>query len=139
MATATELRLFGPAGLTLTPETWAPAGVTGADKVAQRAVYALLTPLGSVPGRPADGSPFASLARNWRSEFELFAAFTAAEPAVKATVQAAEADGDPAAERYGTFSLVGVEIDGDRVTLRLAATAADGSRPSTPTDVTMER
>lgn len=134
----TDLALFGSGGrLTIDPEAWAPAGVRGADKVAQRFVYGLLSPRGSVPGRPADGSDFLGLAAAFRSEFDVFAAFATAYPQAEATARAAEAPDDPAAERFGAARLAAVVVEAGAVTLSLEVAAADGSAPATPVDFTL--
>lgn len=128
----TELELFGPAGITLDPDAFAPDGVRGADKAAQRFVYGLLTPAGTVPGRPADGSTFLSLVAGFRSEFDVFAAFAAAEPAAAATARAAELDDDPPGERLGAARLTGFDLAGDTLTLTIAVVAADGTPTTRP-------
>lgn len=134
----TELKLFGPAGYLLADATYGPAGVRGADKVAQRFVYALMTPEGSVPGLPQAGSPFLNLVRNFRSEFDLYAAYATAYASAVGAVRAAETAGEAASERFRSASLVGVTVTDDGVVLRLTVTAVDGSRPADPVDVTLE-
>lgn len=136
--TQTDVKLFGPLGPTLDPESWAPAGVRGADKVATRYCYALLTPSGSVPGRPDDGSPFTELARGFRSEFDVFAAFAASEVPAANTVKSAELEDDPDSEKLGTVRLAAVTLSGGVVTLTLSVTAADGSVPSEPVEFTAD-
>lgn len=136
MAT-TDLRLFGPAGLTLGVDAWAPDGVRGADKVAQRLIYALMTPQGSVPGRPDDGSPFLRAAANFTSEFDLFAAFAAAEPAAARTVRGYELDTDPDSDRYGASRLAKASVSGAGVVLTFEVVAKDRSKPSVAIDVTL--
>lgn len=135
MPVRTELRLWGPNGPALDPATWDPGGIRGADKVAARFAYALLTPQGSVPGRPNDGSPFTELAAGFRSDFDVFAAFAAAESAVTATVRAAEQADEPKSEKLGSAVLTAVTLSGDSVTLTLSVTAADGSTPGEPVDI----
>lgn len=136
MQPLTELQLFSASGSTFDPTTWAPAGVRGADKVAQRFVYFLMTPQGSVPGRPNDGSSFSMSAQDFTSEFDLFAAFTSALPGVVAALRAAEAlEGGAPSEQYGSASLAGVTITADVVLMSLSVTAADGSTPTGPVNV----
>ncbi len=128
----TDILLFGPAGLTLDPDAWAPGGVRGVDKVVQRVLYALFTPQGSVPGRPADGSTFLLLARDFHTELDLYTAWAAAEPAVTTTVRAAELAADADAEKFGAARMTAVSIVADVVTITLAVAALDGSQPTTP-------
>lgn len=134
----TELKLYGPNGPTLDPETWAPRGVRGADKVAQRFVYALLTPIGSVPGRPSDGTHFLSLVTNFLSEFDFYAAFAAAYQGAVRTVKEAEADETDPAEMFGTARLSNLTFADGLVTVSLSVAAADGSTPQDPFDFTLE-
>lgn len=134
----TDLKLFAAAGLTLDADTFVPDGVRGADKVADRFVYALLTPQGTVPGRPADGSPFLSLVAQFRSEYEVFVAFAGSLDAAAATVRACESAAETSAEKYGAAQLSGVELDGTTVTLILDVRAADGSAPAEPVEFTLD-
>lgn len=138
MPTLTELKLFSPDGtLTLDPEAWAVNGVTGASKVADRFLYALLTPLGSVPGRPSDGSPFTQLLVGFNTDFDIHSAFLTSLPSAVTTVQAAESADEPDSEKYGGSRLDGVDISGDGVTLYLTVAALDGSQPAYPVSVTV--
>lgn len=136
--TNTELNLFGPAAYALDPASWDPTGVRGADKVAQRLIYALFTPLGSVPGLTTSGSTFLDLARGFRSEFDLFAAFAAAYDSAVAAVKAAEYDGEPDSEKFGRARLESAAVDADKVTLTLGVVAADGSTPTGPVKVPLD-
>ena len=129
----TEIKLFGSAGTgALDPDNWAPGGVRGPDKVAQRCVYAILTPIGSVPGRPDDGCQFTQLVQGFRSEFDVFAAFAASEPAVANTVRAMEGDDEEDSEKLGTVRLSGADLVSDVLYLQLEVVALDGSKPATP-------
>lgn len=133
MPNLTELELFDDSGLSaLDPESWDPGGITGADKVAQRLLYALMTPQGSVPGRPDDGSQFAQLLVGFNTDFDIHAAFLTALPAAVSTVRAAEGETEPDSEKYGGCRLDGVDIAFDGVTLYLSVAAKDGSQPTTP-------
>ena len=132
----TELSLFGPAGFRLGEEDWDPVGARGADKVATRFVYALLTPLGSVPGRPSDGSPFVEMVRNFGSEFDVFAAFQSSLSSAVQTVRSAEVDAEPASEKFGAARLTAVAVADGQLTMTLSVTAADGATPAWPIDVT---
>jgi len=134
----TELQLFSGSTYTLDLNSWAPDGVRGADKVASRVVYALLTQQGSVPGRPTDGSPFTDLVAQYHSEYEVFTAFAAAEAAVLATVRAAESADEADSEKVGTVRLASVAVSGTGITLTLSVTAKDGSSPSAAVDFTVD-
>jgi hypothetical protein len=125
----TELALFTAAGaLTLDPDTWAPAGVTGPAKVGQRVLYVLNTPRGSVPGLPAFGTDLAALISGYRSDFDLFAAFAAIVGQLAASCAAAEGDetGLPA-ERFGGIKLMSVASSAGVAEYTMAVVAADGS------------
>jgi hypothetical protein len=122
-----DLELFNETGFTFDPVNWGPALVTGGPKVAQRLLYELLTPAGTVPGRPTDGSGFMDAVRTFRSEFDLFAAYALAESQAGAAVRAAESTSDPPFERYGWSRLSGAVLDGDTVTLTLTVATADGA------------
>ena len=128
----TELKLFADDTNTLDPDTWAPDGLSGTSKPATRYIYGLLTPAGSVPGRPNDGTTFIDDIRTFRSEFDIFAAFAANDAAAAATARAAEVDDDPDSEKLGWARLAGVEVNGDSVTITLTVSSADGSRPADP-------
>lgn len=128
----TELQLFAPGGPTLFESSFAPDGITGPTKVAQRFLFYLLTPIGTVPGQPTVGTDFLSTVRTFRSEFDLFAAFSVSEPQAGVAVRACESTDDPLAERYGFARLSGIAVDGDQVTLTLTVVAADGSSPPDP-------
>lgn len=138
MSTQTELRVYGSDGPVLNPDGFAPAGVRGADKVAQRFVYFLLTPGGSVPGRPSDGSPFLELARAFRSEFDVYAAFAAAYAVVVSSCRAAEQPGDPATERFGFARISGLSIQARMVIIALDLRNAAGEIPSAPVEFILE-
>lgn len=138
MPELTDLKLFGATDYLLDAASFAPDGVRGADKVAQRFVYALYTPSGSVPGSSQSGSPFPDLARNFRSEFDLFAAFAAAYAAAVASTRAAESAAEPDSEKFGSATLDGIAVAEDAVTLQLTVTALDGSVPAEPVNVTLE-
>lgn len=128
-----DVRLFTADGFALDEAAWEPATVRGADKVAQRALYALLTPAGTVPGRTA-GCPFLVLARDFHSEFDVFVAWAASADAVAADVRAAELADEADSEKLGTVRLLGVTVVADEVTVGLAVTALDGSTPSAPVE-----
>lgn len=130
--TLADIKLFADGSYTLDPATWDPDGTTGADKVADRFVYALLTPQGSVPGRPDDGSPFVELITGFNSDFDVHAAFLTSVGFAAATVQAAEEADEPDSEKYGGARLDGMDVAQDRVTLYLSVAAKDGSVPSRP-------
>lgn len=133
-----DLKLFGPSGYLLGESAWGPASIAGPDKVAQRFLYALLTPAGSVPGRPRDGTEFFLAVRTFRSDFDLVVAFATAEPIAAQCVRAAETADDADSERYGYAELVRVQIDADELALTFAVGAADGSIPAEPVVVTLE-
>lgn len=132
MANRTELKLFADGTYTLDPETFGPVGVTGADKVVNRFIYALLTPAGSVPGRPNDGCAFTQLIVGFNTDFDVHAAFMTSLPAVVTTVRATEEADEPDSEKYGGSRLDGMDFLGDRITLYFTVVAADGSHPSEP-------
>ncbi len=133
-----DLALFGPDGYLLSEASWGPAGVTGADKVAQRFLYALMLPVGTVPGRPNDGTDFYAAVATFRSEFDLFAAFSAAEPAAAQTVRECEGSDDPSSEKYGASRLAAISVGSGVVTLTFDVVAADGSSPTVRTDFTID-
>jgi hypothetical protein len=133
----TELQLFGATDYLLDEATFAPTGCRGADKVAQRFVYALMTPIGSVPGLPQSGSSFLFLLRNFRSEFDIFAAFSGAAGPAASSVRASETAAEPTSEKFGSAVLLGVSIQVDTITLHLGVLAADGSKPTVPVNVTL--
>lgn len=138
MAALTELKLFSSDGSpALASTSWNPNGVTGAAKVADRLIYALLTPIGSVPGRPSDGSPFTQLLVGFNSDFDIHAAFLTALPSAVATVQAAESSTEPDSEKYGGSRLDGTDVSAEGVTLYLTIAAKDGSQPADPISVTV--
>lgn len=134
MPVQTELSVFGASGAVLGPDDFAPIGVRGVDKVAQRFVYFLLTPPGSVPGRPSDGSPFLDLARAFRSEFDVYAAWSAAYAPTVASCRAAEQSADPPAERFGAARISGLTVQPGAVIVALELQAADGSLPTAPVE-----
>jgi hypothetical protein len=132
----TELKLFDDSGLlVLDPGNWHPGGGTGADKVATRLAYALLTPQGSVPGRPNDGSPLAQLLVGFNTDFDIHTAFLTALPAAVATVQASETDETEDSEKYGGCRLDGIDIAPDGLVLYLSVAARDGSVPTSAVSV----
>lgn len=136
----TDLMLYDDSGPVLDPDdnNWNPTGVRGINKVVQRVIYALLTPKGSVVGRPQDGSPFLQLANNFRSEFDVFAAFSASEPSISSTVEAAEEDTDPDSERYADSNLLGLVFNGNSsITLQLKVLARDGTTTNKPIEFTV--
>jgi hypothetical protein len=134
----TELKLFSADGtLTLDSASWGPGGVTGADKVANRLIYALLTPQGSVPGRPSDGSPFTELLVGFNTDFDVHTAFLTSLPSAVTTVQQAETEDEPDSEKYGGCRLDGMDIAGDGLTLHLSVAAKDGSLPTYPVSFTV--
>lgn len=134
----TELKLFSADGtLTLDSASWEPGGVTGADKVANRLIYALLTPQGSVPGRPSDGSPFTELLVGFNTDFDVHTAFLTSLPAAVTTVQQAETEDETDSEKYGGCRLDGMDITGDGLTIHLSVAAKDGSYPSFPVSFTV--
>lgn len=134
----TDLALFAANASTLDPASFAPQGVRGPNKVAQRVLYALLTPSGSVPGRPNDGCGFLSLIGNFSSEFDLFTAFAAAEPGILATVKSAEDSDDLDAERIGAVRLSGIEVAGDGVTFTVSVATADPTQAIQDVDFTLQ-
>lgn len=134
----TDIRLFGPSGYTLDPATWGPSGVRGPDKVAQRFLFFLFTPAGTIPGRPGDGTDFLEAVQTFRSEFDLYAAFSAAEPVAGRNVRSAELTDDPDSEKYGYARLSRMVVSQDALTLTFAVVAADGSRPADPVDFTLQ-
>lgn len=131
MATV-DLQLFGPNGFLFDEAAWGPALVSGPDAVAQRFLYYLFLPAGTVPGRPDDGTGFTDAVLTFRSEFELFAAFAAAEPAAARGVRSAERDDDPPSDRYGAARLADIRISAEQLTLTFTVRAADGSAPALP-------
>lgn len=134
MADTSDILLFGSNGYALDADSWGPGTVRGPDKIAQRVIYATLTPQGSVPGRPDDGSPFLALARDFRSEFDVFVAWAASEAAITTSVRAAELTTDPDDAKLGYARLERVTVVADVVTLTLRVVAADESVPSTPVE-----
>lgn len=114
----TDLKLVADGGPTLDPDSFVPDGVTGPDKVAARVVYFLLN---------TGVSPFLTSVAGFRGDFDVFAAFAAALPAVKTAARAAEEAGDPDSDRFGSAALTRVELSGDSATMTLAVRAADGS------------
>ncbi len=138
MANRTELKLFDAAGgSTFAVDTFAPRGVRGPEKVANRVVYALLTRRGTVPGRPEAGSDFLAALDGMRSEFDVYAAFAAAQGQVRTTVEAAQEDDEDGSERYGDVRLTDIKFSGDAIELTVALIAKDGSRPSNPARFTL--
>jgi hypothetical protein len=127
-----DLQLFDSIGFTLVESHFVPRSVIGPDKVAQRLLYYLLMPTGTIPGQPGVGTDFLSAVRTFRSEFDMFVAFAAAEPAAARSVQACELPTDPATERYGYSQLSGVAIIADQVKLTLVVAAANGATPQDP-------
>lgn len=123
----TDLKVFAGTTPTLDPAHWAPDGVTDADLVCQRVLYALGTPQGSVPGSPKFGTPFAQLAAGFRTELELFAAYHGSDPALRVSVRACEAAADPATAKLGDVRLDGVTVGGGAVSLALSVATAAGA------------
>lgn len=134
----TELALFGDGTDTLQPETFAPIGVRGPDKVAQRFLYALLQPLGTVPGRVTDGTEFLAMVEGFASEFDIHIAFQASLPDAIATVQSYEDADDEDDEKIGAARLESLEISGDGVTMTITIITIDNSAPSRSVDFTLE-
>lgn len=123
-----DLLLFADGLSTLDPVTFAPAGVTGADKVAARFVYFLTNP---------DTSPFLGLLGTAAADMDLFAAFAAGAPAAETACRAAQEAADPPAERFGSAELLAVALVGDSATMTVLVKAADGAA-ATPADFTLE-
>lgn len=138
MANRTDIRISDALGAVLTDSNWNPAPVTGADKVAQRFVYFLTTPVGTVPGRPNDGTGFVDAVESYRSEFDLFAAFSIAEPEAARAVRTCEEDDDALSDRYGWCRLDSVAVADGSATFYVTLAAADGSTPSEAVSFTVE-
>jgi hypothetical protein len=114
------------------------AAVHGPDKVAQRFIYFLLTPYGTVPGAPTVGTEFVDSIGLYRSEFDLFADFFAAEPMASAGVRSCESSADDPSCRLGAARLDRVTISDGAVTFDLTIVAADGSAPTSPVSFSVE-
>lgn len=134
----TELALVDGSSETLDPETFGPFGVRGPDKVAQRFLYALTTPSGSVPGRPNDGTNFLEMLASFASEFDLYAAFSSCEPRASAAVRSWEAPDDPDSGRLGGARLATSEFVNGRLTLIFDIVSRDRTRPTQTIDYVLD-
>lgn len=86
----------------LVDHTGEAALTAGVQKLAQRFLLALLTPLGSMRYREELGSTFLidASAGLWRSAPDVEASFSAASLGVRQQLQAEESDADPDDERF---------------------------------------
>lgn len=103
--------------------------VTGIEKLAQRVLLILLTKAGSRWYAPEEGTAFIADAQRgrWRTSADVEASFYAARLDVSRQVQAGETGDDPADERWGSLTLLGVVLAADRVSLRLRLVSAAGT------------
>jgi len=124
-----DLRLFDAVGPTLDTTNFKPASTAGADKVANRVVYALMTPLGSVPGAPTFGSHFSTLVQGFKSEHDIYVAFATVKGDVVSSVLSSEADSEPDSEKLSDARVSSVSFTGDLVTIYLDVVSVDGSKP----------
>lgn len=124
----TDLKLFADGASTLDPDAFAPDGLTGPDKVAARFVYFLLN---------TDVSPFLAALRQFRGDFDIFAAYASALPAAQTACRAAEETTDPDSDKFGSAQLLGVELTGDAATMTVLVKAADGTAAA-PTEFVLE-
>lgn len=133
-----DIALLGDGSFTLDPDSFGPFGVRGADKVAQRFLYALFTPAGSVAGRPKDGTDFLRMISSFASEFDVFAAFASCEPKAVTTVKSYESTTDPAADRIDGAALAVMEFTAGLLTLTFKVATMDASQPTQVIDYTLE-
>lgn len=124
-----DIQLYNGAGQTLGVSNFGPASVSGVDKVANRVVYALMTPAGSVPGNAAYGSNFASLVANFHSEHDVHVAFAASKGDVINSVTSSESEAEPDSDKLGDVRISSVSFVSDLVTIYLDVVAVDGSKP----------
>lgn len=125
-----DLRLYDAVGPTLDTSNFKPASVTGADKLGHRVVYALMTPVGTVPGMPAFGSHFSTLVQGFRSEHDIYVAFATTKGDVVSSVRSSEADSEPDSEKLSDVRVSSVSFTGDLVTIYLDVVSVDGSKPT---------
>lgn len=102
---------------------------TGIQKLVQRVLLILLTPMGSRKYRPLEGTMFMVDSRIglWRTVADVQQSFYAAKLQVARQCQAVELTTDPADERYGTITLDGVTLTGDKVAIRVTVTSLAGN------------
>lgn len=86
--------------------------VTGSEKLAQRFLFVLMTPKGSVAYRPRWGTGFtdALRSRNFLSELDLFAAFASALLEAGTSLAEDETSDDPDEERYRSAQILQVTL-----------------------------
>jgi hypothetical protein len=98
---------------------------TGIQKLAQRFLVELLTPVGSIQYLPERGTGFLGslLARGGRLSAEIFAAFAIAEVEARSGLLAEETDTDPDDERYLSAQLLEVNLQPAAVFLRFRLTS----------------
>lgn len=134
----TDLGLLNDGAATLDPETFAPFGVRGPDKVAQRFLYALFTPFGSIPGRPREGTHFLEMISGFGSDYDLHAAFSACSPRATSTVRSWESDTDPDSDRLAAVRLNSLEFTAGLLTLVFEILTRDRSKPSQTIDYVLD-
>jgi hypothetical protein len=111
--------------------------VTGIQKLAQRVLLVLLTPLGSRQYRPREGTLFMTDAQMglWRTVADVQQSFSSARLDVARQLRAIESDSDPDDERYGNLTLTGVTLAGDKVSIRLLVESKAGTSYSLITPI----
>lgn len=105
----------GPALLTprLVTKTLPAEICVGLQKLSQRWLLELLTPLGSIPYQPDRGCSFLPdlLAGRGRTTSDVFAIFGLAELQIRTNLTGEETDADPSDERYRISRLLSVKLN----------------------------
>jgi hypothetical protein len=103
--------------------------VAGIEKLVQKILVTLLTPLGSKLQLPTDGTEFLIDARQglWRTVADVEQSFYSARVDMQRQIIADETAEDPADEKYGDVVLTSVVLAGDMVTIRVNVASAAGA------------
>lgn len=113
--------------------------IAGIEKLAQKVLLILLTPIGSRMYAPTEGTAFLLDARrgNWRTPSDVETSFYAARLDVSRQCRNSESDSDPLDERWGALDLIGIVLLEDKVTIRCTLTSAAGTTYEFLTPITV--
>lgn len=113
--------------------------ISGIQKLAQKALMTLLTPIGSKLYLPQDGTRFMVDARsgNWRTTTDVMQSFYSARLDVARQLNAEKLTTDPADEQYGNMLLLSVVLAGDLVTMKILFLSAAGTSFTVLTPITV--
>jgi len=105
--------------------------VTGLEKLGQRVLLELLTPLGSMPYLEERGTSFvAQLQRTARTEADVLITFSAAKISLEKNLSGEESASDPNNERYADANIGSIAIADTELVITLDVTSLANSTTS---------